>query len=291
MRRPGRRHPRKADAPSPASYTAAVLDIKLLREKTDEVREGLARLGATVDLDAVMALDTRVRDLKNESQTLQAEQNRMSKEIGRAAPGEAREKAKAASTAIKEKIRAPGRRPQRRRGGARREAAGDPEPAAPLGPRRQGRQREPGGPRGGREARVRLHPAAALGSRHQAGHHRLRSRREDLGLALLRPEGLGRAPAAGAHHVHARSAHAEARLRRDLPALHGQARVPGRHRQPAQVRREPVPRRRGGLLVHPDRRGAGHEPVPRRDLRRRPAAGAARGVHRVLPARADGGRA
>src|SRR5215831_18460384 len=51
-----------------------------------------------------MARDARVRDLKNESQTLQAEQSRLSKEVGRAAPGEAREQAKAASLAYKEKI-------------------------------------------------------------------------------------------------------------------------------------------------------------------------------------------
>jgi seryl-tRNA synthetase len=81
-----------------------VIDIRLLREKPDEVRAGYERLGTPVDLDAVMARDARVRDLKNESQTLQAEQNRLSKEIGRAAPGEAREQAKAASLAIKEKI-------------------------------------------------------------------------------------------------------------------------------------------------------------------------------------------
>jgi seryl-tRNA synthetase len=81
-----------------------VIDIRLLREKPDEVRAGYQRLGTDVDLDAVMARDTRVRDLKNESQTLQAEQNRLSKEIGRAAPGEAREQAKAASLAFKEKI-------------------------------------------------------------------------------------------------------------------------------------------------------------------------------------------
>jgi len=76
----------------------------LIREKPEEVRAGFDRLGATVDFDGVLALDARVRDLKNESQNLQAEQNRMSKEIGRAAPGEAREAAKAASTALKSKI-------------------------------------------------------------------------------------------------------------------------------------------------------------------------------------------
>lgn len=76
----------------------------MIREKPEEVRAGFDRLGATVDFDGVLALDARVRDLKNESQNLQAEQNRMSKEIGRAAPGEAREAAKAASTALKSKI-------------------------------------------------------------------------------------------------------------------------------------------------------------------------------------------
>ena len=81
-----------------------MIDIRLLREKPDEVRAGYQRLGTPVDLDAVLARDARVRDLKNESQTLQAEQNRLSKEIGRAAPGEAREQAKAASLAFKEQI-------------------------------------------------------------------------------------------------------------------------------------------------------------------------------------------
>jgi len=81
-----------------------VIDIRLLRDKPEEVRAAYERLGATVDLTGVAAADARVRDLKNESQTLQAEQNRLSKDIGRAAPGEAREKAKADSTALKEKI-------------------------------------------------------------------------------------------------------------------------------------------------------------------------------------------
>src|ERR1700712_2245877 len=80
----------------------AVLDIRLIREKPEEVR-------AVVDFDGVLALDSRVRDLKNESQMLQAEQNRLSKDIGRAAPGEAREAAKVASSALKAKIeRLPG---------------------------------------------------------------------------------------------------------------------------------------------------------------------------------------
>ena len=81
-----------------------MIDIRLLRDKPDEVRTAYERLGATVDLGGVTAADARVRDLKNESQTMQAEQNRLSKEIGRAAAGEARERAKADSTALKDKI-------------------------------------------------------------------------------------------------------------------------------------------------------------------------------------------
>ena len=81
-----------------------MIDIRLLRDKPDEVRAAYERLGAPVDLAGVTAADARVRDLKNESQTMQAEQNRLSKEIGRAAAGEARERAKADSTALKEKI-------------------------------------------------------------------------------------------------------------------------------------------------------------------------------------------
>jgi seryl-tRNA synthetase len=81
-----------------------VIDIRLLRDKPDEVRAAYDRLGAPVDLGRVTTADARVRDLKNESQSLQAEQNRLSKEIGRAAAGEARERAKAESTSLKEKI-------------------------------------------------------------------------------------------------------------------------------------------------------------------------------------------
>jgi seryl-tRNA synthetase len=92
--------------PGRSTLRAAVIDIRLIRENPDEVRAAYARLGGDIDLAPVIAQDTRLRDLKNESQTMQAEQNRLSKEIGKAAPGEAREAAKAASTSLKGKIEA-----------------------------------------------------------------------------------------------------------------------------------------------------------------------------------------
>jgi seryl-tRNA synthetase len=81
-----------------------VIDIRLLRETPEEVRQAYARLGAPIDLDSVIGADARVRDLKNESQTLQAAQNKMSKEIGRVPAGPERERAVAESSAVKRDI-------------------------------------------------------------------------------------------------------------------------------------------------------------------------------------------
>ena len=61
-----------------------MLDIKLLREKPDFVRERLATRhgGDEVRVDEVLALDEKRRALLAESEALKAERNRLSKEIG-----------------------------------------------------------------------------------------------------------------------------------------------------------------------------------------------------------------
>jgi seryl-tRNA synthetase len=82
-----------------------MLDVRLIRETPDEVREGFRKLGAQVDLDAVIALDEAVRKLQNDSQTIAADQNRLSKEFAKASPSE-REEAKARGTALKERLEA-----------------------------------------------------------------------------------------------------------------------------------------------------------------------------------------
>jgi seryl-tRNA synthetase len=81
-----------------------VIDIRLLRDEPHVVEEGYRRLGAPVDLEKVRRQDARVRDLKNESQTLQAEQNRKSKEIGRMPPGKEREQTIAEVAVLKADI-------------------------------------------------------------------------------------------------------------------------------------------------------------------------------------------
>ena len=117
-------------------------------------------------------------------------------------------------------------------------------------------------------AGVRLRAEAALGLG-RAGHHRLRARGQARGSRFYVLKGAGarlqRALITWMLDLHMGSTATPRSTRRIWSR-----RDPGRHGQSAQVRRQPVPRRRGGLLVHPDRRGAGDQPLPRRDPRRRP---------------------
>jgi len=60
-----------------------VLDIKRIREKTDEVRSGLEARGADATvIDVVLELDRERRELLTQSETLKSDRNRTSKEIG-----------------------------------------------------------------------------------------------------------------------------------------------------------------------------------------------------------------
>ena len=76
-----------------------MLDIRLIRETPDEVREGFRKLGANVDLDGVIALDEAVRKLTTEAESIKAEQNRL--KITKDTPPDERERIKAQGTALK----------------------------------------------------------------------------------------------------------------------------------------------------------------------------------------------
>ncbi len=60
-----------------------MLDIQLIREKPQEVRAGLARRGIEPAIDRILALDSQRRGLLTEAESLKAERNRVSKDIGR----------------------------------------------------------------------------------------------------------------------------------------------------------------------------------------------------------------
>ena len=67
-----------------AFYNSRVLDIKLIREQPDFVRQRLATRGAGEEqhLDAILQLDEQRRQCLAEVESLKAERNRVSKEIG-----------------------------------------------------------------------------------------------------------------------------------------------------------------------------------------------------------------
>lgn len=58
-----------------------MLDIRRIRETPDEVREGLLKKKVQADLDGILAIDARRRELIGEADELKAERNRVSKDI------------------------------------------------------------------------------------------------------------------------------------------------------------------------------------------------------------------
>jgi len=59
-----------------------MLDIRFIRENTDAVRAAMANRNVEVDLDAVLELDDRRRQIVAEAEELKAERNRLSRNIG-----------------------------------------------------------------------------------------------------------------------------------------------------------------------------------------------------------------
>jgi seryl-tRNA synthetase len=65
-----------------------VLDIKFIRQHPDVVRAGAAKKRIACDVDRILELDARVRELGHLIDKLRAEQNASSKAIGKASPEE-----------------------------------------------------------------------------------------------------------------------------------------------------------------------------------------------------------
>jgi seryl-tRNA synthetase len=59
-----------------------MIDLKALRENPDRFKLGAQRKGVSVDIDRVIELDSHIRSLTTERETLKAEQNRLAKESG-----------------------------------------------------------------------------------------------------------------------------------------------------------------------------------------------------------------
>jgi seryl-tRNA synthetase len=59
-----------------------VLDLKLLRDRPEEVRQALNKRGAAADLDRILELDGKRRQLETRRVALQAESNSLGKKVG-----------------------------------------------------------------------------------------------------------------------------------------------------------------------------------------------------------------
>ena len=71
-------------APAPATSPSPLLDLRRIREDPAPVRAALARVGADGDLDRLLELDARRRELLPEVEGLRAERNEASDSIGAA---------------------------------------------------------------------------------------------------------------------------------------------------------------------------------------------------------------
>ena len=60
-----------------------MLDLKLVRERTDEVKAGIRRRGGEIDLSEFLALDEKRRKAQQEADDLRRKRNDVSEEIGR----------------------------------------------------------------------------------------------------------------------------------------------------------------------------------------------------------------
>src|SRR5215472_13953874 len=128
-----------------------MLDIRLIREKPDFVRQRLETRdgGEEAKVDGVLRIDAERRKSETELQRLQSERNRLSKEIG------ARRSRKEASEELEAKVRRADCRSGAARERVRRIAAqfasGNSKPAACKRARWKGSQRKSGRPQLGRE--------------------------------------------------------------------------------------------------------------------------------------------
>ena len=81
-----------------------MLDIQFIREKPEEVKAALARRGIEPPIDQVLSLDSRWRELLTEVESLKAERNKVSKEIGKMKEEAARQERIAAMRELGERI-------------------------------------------------------------------------------------------------------------------------------------------------------------------------------------------
>ena len=148
-----------------------MLDLKAIRSEPERFKQALARRGAAEQVDELLALDARRRELLPEVEGAQAERKTLSKQIGerKQAGEEAEAEALMATVAeLKQRIESGKEELEEVDAKLGELVAHAPQPSRP---RRAGRDDRGGRgrrPRGRRAARVRLRAARPPGDRHRA---------------------------------------------------------------------------------------------------------------------------
>ncbi len=285
---PGSEAPRALPRSRSRGTTPPMLDIRLIREQPDAVKASLRTVGVdAAEIDALLALDAERRAAIHEVESMKAERAAASRAIGGLTDPVERERAIAATRGAGDAIAAAEAalaELEARFEARMLEIPNLPHPDVPVGEDERANVvvRTVGTPRDfDFTPRPHWEIGEELGILDFARGAKLSGSR----FYVMRGDGakLQRALISWMLDLHV----ARPRLHRGLSAGDGAARVPGRHRQPSEVRRQPLSRRRGRHLVRADRRGAGHQPLPRRDPRAGRAADPPRRLHAVLPARED----
>ena len=81
-----------------------MIDISILRNEPETLRQALARRGVTLDVDAMLGLDERRRSVRTEAEALRAEQKVASKQIA-GLDGDEKQQAIAAAGALSERVK------------------------------------------------------------------------------------------------------------------------------------------------------------------------------------------
>ncbi|HAT11823.1 MAG TPA: hypothetical protein DCS97_14815, partial [Planctomycetes bacterium] len=105
---PPRRPPIAQPGDALRCRSAAMIDLAALRKDPATFRKAWGDRGASVDVDALLAQDTQVRELKTRTESLKAELNAASKAIGPLAKagGAALDEAKAKARALGDQAKA-----------------------------------------------------------------------------------------------------------------------------------------------------------------------------------------
>ena len=83
-----------------------MLDIKFIRENPEKVKQGAKNKGVEIDIDKLLGLDKKRREMIAETEALKAEQNRVSKKVGSSVyAGEEKQNAIIRAGELKDKIK------------------------------------------------------------------------------------------------------------------------------------------------------------------------------------------